>query len=140
MLHALVFLHVFSALLLGSFLALPLMIRRLETISNTERHGYVKALNSFTRVGHYALILLLLTGGGLIFSSTNKPSTLWVLAALILLLMISAFIGMISVNLKKLAGNKLETALAIRHVRRISNYSWITAVSIIIAVIVMTNR
>jgi hypothetical protein len=140
MLHVLIFLHVFSAVSLGSFVILPFLIRRLLFISDTERIGFITALISFTRVGHYALIILLLTGVGLIVSSTNKPSIFWVVTALVLLLIISATIGMLSGKLKKLIGSELRGDSIAKQVRRITIYSWLTAVSIIVAIIVMTGR
>lgn len=140
MVHVLIFLHVFSALLLGGFVILPFMIRRILFISDAERTGFITALIGFTRMGHYALVLLLFSGGGLILTSTNKPSALWMVAALVLLLIISAAIGLMSGKLKKLIGSELREDFAADHVRRIVKYSWLTAVSIIIAIIVMTAR
>lgn len=138
MFQALISLHVLSSLLLGTFVVLPFLVRRITTIPDREQAGFIKSLQIFTRFGHYALIVLLLTGGGLIFESTNKPPFLWTTSALILLLIISAAVGVLAGNLKKL--HTADEGLRSRPLRLIRFSSLVTAVSVLAAVLMMTNR
>lgn len=140
MFHVLVFLHVSSSVLLGSFVSLPLMTRRIILVSDSERRGYLIALASYTRVGHYALILLLLTGVGLMLNSSHKPSVLWDVCAFVLLLMIAAMIGVISRKLKALIGSASQSDSIAEYAQNTTIYSWIATACIIAEIIVMTSR
>lgn len=60
----LVFIHVISAFLLGSFLILPLMYKSLAKRAGDELKASLKTIHHYTRFGHYALILLFISGGG----------------------------------------------------------------------------
>lgn len=140
MYSSLVFVHVASALLLGSFLAFPFVLPSLLTRAGKELKLAVQLVTGFVRVSHYALILLVITGGWMVIGFAVYPSLMWVVLSLLLLLVIGALIGMIQKNLKRILHEK-ETELALSQLKtKLKTLGWISFVCIIAVVFIMTNR
>lgn len=139
MYSVLIFLHVASALLLGTYLVLPLVSGRLTDLSGPAREGFVMMLLNYLRAGHFALIGVLLTGGGLIGLAGSRPSVLWMVTAVLLVFVIGGVIGNINKGLKKLlAADKTGAGIA-GHARDVKVSGWIAAVAIVAAILIMTN-
>lgn len=136
----LVFLHVISAVFLGSFLALPFTIQSLAARTEDKLKMSVNTVLYFTRFGHYALILLFLSGGGMVIGYGSYPSMLWVTLSTIILIVIGGLMGVISKRMKLMKHTEsLEEALQ-ENLPKLKILSWVTFVLIIIAVFIMTNR
>ncbi|WP_340002605.1 DUF2269 family protein [Oceanobacillus sp. FSL K6-0127] len=136
----LVFIHVISAFLLGSFLILPLMYKSLAKRAGDELKASLKTIHHYTRFGHYALILLFISGGWMVIGYSSYPSMLWVLLSLTLLLLIGAVIGMISKRLKTIThAENAEKALQ-ENISKLKTFGWLTFTLVIIAAFIMTNR
>ncbi|TNJ67243.1 hypothetical protein FE784_06795 [Paenibacillus hemerocallicola] len=139
MYNALIFLHVTSALLLGTYVLFPLVSGRLTDLSGPAREGFVMMLLNYLRAGHFALIGVLLTGGGMIGLAGTRPSVLWMVTAVALVIVIGGVIGNINKGLKKLlAAGKAGSDIA-GHARDIKISGWIAAGAIVAAILIMTN-
>lgn len=136
----LVFVHVISAFLLGSFLILPLTFKSLANRAEDELKASLKTIHHFTRFGHYALILLFISGGWMVIGYSIYPSMLWVILSLILLLLIGAVIGMISQRLKFIAHAENTGRALLENISRLKTFGWLTFILIIAAAFIMTNR
>lgn len=134
--HALMFLHVISALLLGAFVIVPFITMRLHSLSAPEQTKIADVLLVFVKVGEIALVALLITGGVLISSSNRVPSGLWMALAFILLLIIGAFLGMAHGKLKAISKTDKSNP---GNINKLNTYSWLTAIAVILAIFVMTN-
>ncbi|MFC4618917.1 hypothetical protein ACFO4N_09270 [Camelliibacillus cellulosilyticus] len=139
MFNLLIFLHVASALLLGCYLLLPFLINRLTTATGQALESCIGLLLILTRASHVALIVLLLTGGGMISQLGTMPSLLWISLALVLLVIIGGVIGMISKRLKQLRAAAKEDQLKAKHIEKMKIYSWVAALAVIVAILIMTN-
>lgn len=73
MYQILVFVHVISALLLGSFLVLPWVIKTIYSRSGDEFIGDLRMALIFLRSGHYALIFLMISGGWMVVGYSAFP-------------------------------------------------------------------
>ncbi|WP_054860049.1 hypothetical protein [Gracilibacillus sp. JCM 18860] len=136
----LIFAHVLSALLLGSFLCLPIILRWLYTLTGNELRIGLKTTLAFTRVGHYALAFLLLTGGWMVIGYPPYPSVIWVVTSILLLVLIGAMIGIIHAKLKKVILTKQPEKLLLTYRTPLICYSWLTFLTIVAALFLMTNR
>ncbi|MBD0382792.1 hypothetical protein [Paenibacillus sedimenti] len=137
MYNVMIFLHVVSALLLGAYVLFPFFVGRAAALSGAAQESFVGLLSSFNRVGQFALIVALITGGAMIHQA--GPSVPWMIAAVVLLLIIGALTGMMGARMKKLiaagkAGQNTES-----HAGKIKTFSWIVAIAVILAVLMMTN-
>lgn len=140
MFSIIVFVHVISALFLGSFLSLPLVINRVFSRTGDELKSMLKMIVSFTRYGHYALISLLITGGWMGVAYSAYPSVLWVGIAVFLVIFIGGLIGMMHKKIKNtIASDNIEEKL-LENMAKIKLFSWMTFLFIMIAVFIMTNR
>ncbi|MEW9698326.1 hypothetical protein [Paenibacillus sp. SI8] len=137
MYHVMIFLHVVSALLLGSYVVFPFLAGRAGTLSGAAQESFVGLLRSFNRVGQFALIVAFITGGALI--SNAKPSVAWMITATVLLLIIGALSGMIGARTKKLLAAAKAGSNTASDVGKIKSFSWIAAIVVILAVLIMTN-
>jgi hypothetical protein len=138
MYNVMIFLHVVSALLLGSYVVLPFLVGRAASLSGAAQESFVGVLRSFNRVGQFALIVAFITGGALI--SSVKPSVAWMITATVLLLIIGALSGMIGARSKKLIAAAKASSSTASDVAKIKAFSWIAAIAVILAVLIMTNR
>ncbi|MED1203611.1 hypothetical protein [Heyndrickxia acidicola] len=137
--HILIFLHILSALLLGVFIIVPFIIKRLNTLSSLEQKELSGVLLGFVKVGEVALVGLLLTGGGMISEFGRIPSSLWMSITGVLLPIIGASLGMMHSKLKVLRAAKQAKNKTDGYHKRLQVYSWITMVSVLLAILVMTN-
>lgn len=135
-----VFLHVLGALFLGSFLVLPFAIHNLYSRTGKELMASLHTILSFTRAGHYALIVLFLTGGGLVMGYSAFPSILWVVIAGLFLIVIGGLIGMIGKELKHIYFEEKPAERLLERMAKLKGYSWLTGLTIVAALFVMTNR
>jgi hypothetical protein len=137
--HILIFLHVLSALLLGAFIIVPFIVKRLNTLSSLEQAELSGTLLILVKVGEIALIGLLLTGGGMISEFSEMPSSLWMTVSGILLLIIGALLGMMHGKLKVLSASNQDQNKTNGYRKKLQVYSWITMVAVLLAILVMTN-
>lgn len=136
----LVFFHVISAIFLGVFLTFPIIIKRLFSQTGQELKTVITTFLSFTRGGHYALVLILITGGWMTMSYSSYPSTEWVIIATLLLALIGAMIGMINTLLKKILSSEQPEENLINNRAKLKWYGWCLFLFIIAASFIMTNR
>ncbi|MFJ7755252.1 hypothetical protein ACQKGI_01025 [Peribacillus muralis] len=139
MYQLLVFIHVISALFLGSFLVLPWMIKTIFSRTGDEFIGFLRMALSFLRSGHYALIFLMVSGGGLVTGYSAFPSILWVSIAVVLLLLIGALMGMILKTFKKIIKEDYPSNHFAENLTKLRKMSWVMFLTILIAVLIMTN-
>ncbi|MEK4145977.1 hypothetical protein NST02_02680 [Robertmurraya sp. FSL W8-0741] len=136
----LVFFHVISAIFLGVFLTFPIIIKRLFSQTGQELKTVITTFLSFTRGGHYALVLILITGGWMTMGYSTYPSTEWVIIATLLLALIGAMIGMINTLLKKILSSEQPEENLINNRAKLKWYGWCLFLFIIAASFIMTNR
>ncbi|MFP3918498.1 hypothetical protein U5N28_11865 [Lysinibacillus telephonicus] len=136
----LVFIHVVSALFLGSFLTLPFIIHTISSRTGNELKTVLRTTLSFMRAGHYALVLLMISGGWMSFGYSSYPSILWVGIAIVLLVLIGGAIGMMHRNLKRIILSKYPENKLVENISKLNWYSWITFLFIMAVVFTMTNR
>lgn len=136
----LVFFHVISAIFLGVFLTFPIIIKRLFSQTGQELKTVITTFLSFTRGGHYALVLILITGGWMTMSYSSYPSTEWVIIATLLLALIGAMIGMINTLLKKILSSEQPEEILINNRAKLKWYGWCLFLFILAASFIMTNR
>lgn len=139
MYQLLVFIHVTSALFLGSFLVLPWIIKTMFPRSGDEFMGFLRMALSFFRSGHYALIFLLISGGYMVIGYSAFPSILWVIIAIFLLLLMGAMMGMIHKTFKGIIKAEYPRNHFAESLTKLRTMSWIMFFTILIAVLIMTN-
>ncbi|AOH54752.1 hypothetical protein ABE28_010355 [Peribacillus muralis] len=139
MYQLLVFIHVISAIFLGSFLVLPWMIKTIFSRTGDEFIGFLRMALSFLRSGHYALIFLMVSGGWMVTGYSAFPSILWVSIAVVLLLLIGALMGMILKTLKKIIKEDYPSNHFAENLTKLRTMSWVMFLTILIAVLIMTN-
>ncbi len=139
MYQLLVFIHVTSALFLGSFLVLPWVIKAMLSRTSGELIGFLKMASSFLRSGHYALIVLIITGGWMVVGYSAFPSILWVTTAVMILLLIGAMMGMIHKTLKKMIISGHQQNKLVTNTAKLKTLSWVTFSAILIVILIMTN-
>jgi uncharacterized membrane protein len=131
------YLHVVSAVLMGSYLVLPFLSGRAAALSGQEQQSYCSLLIILNRVGQIALVISLLTGGAMIH--TAGVSTAWMITAIVLVLAIGATSGIMGASLKKmLIASKAETSTSVP-ASKVQTFSWLSAILILFIVYVMTN-
>jgi hypothetical protein len=131
------FLHVVSAILMGSYLVLPFLSGRAAALSGQEQQSNVSLLITLNRVGQIALVIALLTGGAMI--SSAGVSVAFMITAIILVLAIGATSGIMGASLKKmLVASKAETSTS-APASKVQTFSWLSAILILFIVYVMTN-
>lgn len=136
----LVFIHVVSALFLGSFLSLPFIIHTIFSLTGNELITVLKTTLNFIRAGHYALVLLMISGGWMTIGYSSYSSILWAGIAIVLLVMIGGTIAMTHRILKNIILSKYPEKKLIENISMIKWYSWITFLFIMAAVFIMTNH
>ncbi|MCJ7841624.1 hypothetical protein MUB24_12095 [Lederbergia sp. NSJ-179] len=136
----LVFLHVVSSFVLGSFISLPFIINTISSRTGNELKTVLQTISSFMRAGHYALVLLSISGGWMIFAYSSYPSVLWIGMAIVLVVLMGGSIGMNHTNLKRIIVSKYPEKEVLENMPKLRLYSWITFLFIIAAVFIMTNR
>jgi hypothetical protein len=136
----LVFIHVVSALFLGSFLSLPFIIHTIFSRMGNELKTVLNTTLSFMRAGHYALVLLMFSGGWMSFRYSSYPLILWAGITIVLLVLIGGTIAMTHRNLKRIILSKYPEKKLAENVSTLKLYSWITFLFIMAAVFTMTNR
>jgi hypothetical protein len=139
MYHLLLLVHVISAVLLGSYLTLPWQIKKMPTIPRDNLVLRINFIQSYTRAGHYSLILLLVSGGLMIIIYSAFPSIIWVVVSFTTLLFIGAFMGMINKKLRQIKDSKKTEVLLKKNFKVLSMFSWALFVCILFALIIMTN-
>lgn len=131
--------HVISAVLLGSYLTLPWQIKKTPNIPRDNLVLRINFIQSYTRAGHYSLILLLVSGGLMIAIYSAFPSIIWVVVSFTTLLFISAFMGMIKKKLSQIKDSEKPEDLLKKNFKVLSMFSWALFVCILFALIIMTN-
>ncbi|MGG3572646.1 hypothetical protein ABES80_09200 [Bacillus gobiensis] len=139
MFQLLLFLHVTSALFLGSYLVLPWLMKQRYLRSGDEFKGFLQSVLKFTRSAHYALIGLLITGFLMIVLRSAFPSVLWITIAIGLLLGIGAMIGMIDKKFKQILKSDHPKQLMSDQARTLNLYSWMAFFFILASIVIMTN-
>lgn len=139
MYHLLLLVHVISAVLLGSYITLPWQIKKMLTIPRDNLVLRINLIQSYTRAGHYSLILLLVSGGLMIVIYSAFPSIIWVVVSFTTLLFIGAFMGMIKKKLRQIKDSEKPEDLLKRNFKVLSMFSWALFVCILFALIIMTN-
>jgi hypothetical protein len=134
-----IFLHVVSALLLGAYVMFPFLVGRAATLSGAAQESFVGVIATINRIGQFSLIVTFLTGGAMISQVDPKPSVLWMISSIVLLLIVGAIQGMIGGRIKKLIANSKAGKSTASDAAKIKTFSWIAAVAVIVAVLIMTN-
>ncbi|MCD1258910.1 hypothetical protein B5M42_008680 [Paenibacillus athensensis] len=135
--NVLLFLHVLSALLLGSYVVFPFVAGRAASLSGAAQTGFLGLLSTLNRIGQFSLIVVFLTGGGMIHA--YEPPVSWMITAVVLLLIIGAVTGMMGSRIKKaLTASKAGGSIS-ADAGKVRTYSWIAAIAVIAAIFVMTN-
>ncbi|SEB88761.1 hypothetical protein [Paenibacillus sp. GP183] len=131
------FLHVISAILMGSYLVLPFLSGRAAALSGLEQQSNVSLLITLNRVGQIALVVALLTGGAMI--STAGVSVAFMITAIILVLAIGATSGIMGSSLKKmLDASKADSSTSVP-ASKVQTFSWLSAILILFIVYIMTH-
>lgn len=139
MYQLLIFIHVISALFLGSFLVLPWVMKKISSRSGDEFIGFLRMALSFLRTGHYSLIFLLISGGWMVTGYSAFPSILWVIIAVALLLLMGAMMGMIHKTFKGTMMSEHPRNHFTENLTKLRVMSWVMFVTIAMAVLIMTN-
>lgn len=134
-----IFLHVVSALLLGAYVMFPFLVGRAATLSGAAQESFVGVIASINRIGQFSLIVTFLTGGAMVSQVDPMPSVLWMISSIVLLLIVGAITGMIGGRIKKLIANSKAGKSTASDAAKIKSFSWIAAVAVILAVLIMTN-
>ncbi len=134
-----IFLHVLSALLLGAYVMFPFLVGRAATLSGAAQESFVGMITTINRIGQFSLIVTFLTGGAMVSQVDPMPSVLWMISSIVLLLIVGAITGMIGGRLKKLIANSKAGKSTASDAAKIKTFSWIAAVAVIVAVLIMTN-
>lgn len=134
-----IFLHVVSALLLGAYVMFPFLVGRAATLSGAAQESFVGVITKINRIGQFSLIVTFLTGGAMVSQVDPKPSVLWMISSVVLLLIIGAITGMIGGRIKKLIANSKAGKSTASDAAKIKTFSWIAAIAVIVAVLIMTN-
>lgn len=138
MFSVMIFLHVISALLLGVYVVFPFVAGRSASLSGAGQESFVGLLSFFNRIGQFALIVSFITGGAMIHSA--GVSVPWMIISVVLLLIIGAVTGMLGSRMKKLVAAAKAGTSVVSDAAKIRAYSWIAAISVIVAVFFMLNR
>jgi hypothetical protein len=131
--------HVISAVLLGSYLTLPWQIKKTTNIPRDNLVLRINFIQSYTRAGHYSLILLLVSGSLMIVIYSAFPSVIWVVVSCTTLLFISVFMGLIKKKLRQIKDSEKPEDLLKKNYKVLSIFSWALFVCILFALIIMTN-
>ncbi|MDF2653228.1 MAG: hypothetical protein K0Q73_9033 [Paenibacillus sp.] len=134
-----IFLHVVSALLLGAYVMFPFFVGRAATLSGAAQESFVGVIATINRIGQFSLIVTFLTGGAMVSQVDPMPSVLWMISSIVLLLIVGAISGMIGGRIKKLIANSKAGKSTASDAAKIKTFSWIAAVAVIVAVLIMTN-
>lgn len=134
-----IFLHVVSALLLGAYVMFPFLVGRAATLSGAAQESFVGLIAYINRIGQFSLIVTFLTGGAMVSQVDPMPSMLWMISSIVLLLIVGAITGMIGGRIKKLIANSKAGKSTASDAAKIKSFSWIAAVAVILAVLIMTN-
>lgn len=139
MYQLLVFIHVTSALFLGSFLVLPWIIKSMFSRSEDELLSFLPIVLGFVRAGHYALVFMLISGGWMVMGYSAFPSILWVIIAVALLFLMGAMIGMIHQTFKGILKSEQPQMNFTENQIKLKTVSWVMFITILMAVMIMTN-
>lgn len=131
--------HVISAVLLGSYLTLPWQIKKMRNVPRDNLVLCIDFIQSYTRTGHYSLILLLVSGGLMIVIYSAFPSIIWVVVSGITLLLIGAFMGMIKKRLRQIKDSEKPEDLLQKNFKVLSMFSWTLFFCILFALVIMTH-
>lgn len=138
MYHVMIFLHVISALLLGSYVVFPFIVGRAASLSGAGQESFMGLLSTINRIGQFSLIVTFISGGAMI--SEVDPSALWMILSVVLLVIVGAVTGMLGSRIKKLRANSAAGKSIVTDAAKIKVFSWIGAVAVVVAVFIMTNR
>jgi hypothetical protein len=131
------FLHVVSAVLLGSYLLVPFLSGRAAALSGIEQQSQVSLLITLNRIGQFSLVVALITGGAMIHSA--GVAVLWMILTVILFLALGAASGILGVNLKKmLVASKEESSTSIP-ASKVQTFSWISGIVLLLLIYIMTH-
>ncbi|MDR6552919.1 hypothetical protein [Paenibacillus qinlingensis] len=139
MYQVMIFLHVISALMLGSYVVFPFIVGRAASLSGAGQESFMGLLSTMNRVGQFSLIVTFLSGGAMVSQIDPMPSALWMAVAVILLVIVGAVTGMIGGRIKKLKANSAAGKSTATDAAKIKTFSWIASISVILAILVMTN-
>ncbi|KRF03596.1 hypothetical protein ASG89_02175 [Paenibacillus sp. Soil766] len=135
--HVMLFLHVISALLLGSYVVFPFIVGRAASLSGAGQESFMGLLSTINRIGQFALIVTFISGGAMV--SEGNFSGLWMALAIILLVIVGAVTGMIGGRIKKLRANSAAGINTAADAAKIKTFSWIASIAVILAIVIMTN-
>lgn len=133
-----VFLHVLGAVGMGFYLIFPFLTMKISSLNKQAQEGYVQALVTANRFGQFLLILQLLTGGYLIGKDeADVYSTVWMITAIVLLVLVGAFGGMLGGPLKRIANATQTGAGTEKDISKITMFSILLAVVLLAIVVLM---
>jgi hypothetical protein len=135
--HVMLFLHVISALLLGSYVVFPFIVGRAASLSGAGQESFMGLLATINRIGQFSLIVTFISGGAMV--SEGSFSGLWMTLAIVLLVIVGAVTGMIGGRIKKLRANSAAGKNTLADAAKIKTFSWIGSIAVILAIVIMTN-
>ncbi|OCT11700.1 hypothetical protein A8709_27900 [Paenibacillus pectinilyticus] len=139
MYHVMIFLHVISALLLGAYVIFPFIVGRAASLSGAAQESFMGLLSTINRIAQFSLIVTFISGGAMIGDMDPKPPVIWMVLAIVLLVIVGAIQGMIGGRIKKLKANSSAGKNTASDAAKIKTFSWIGAIAVIAAVLIMTN-
>lgn len=129
------FLHVLSAVLIGFYLFVPIILMRLSKQSIASSEGSVRTLALLNRIGQYVLIVAFLTGGYMV--SKFDLSVIWMILSVVLILVMFGLSGVMSKPLKRLVEAYGRGEAAEDELRKTVRLSAINAAAFLLILIIM---
>lgn len=139
MFSIMIFIHVISAVLMGSFLVFPFFSGRAASLEGQEQLSYVSLLITLNRVAQFALVVAFLTGGAMLSNKEISISVPWMITAIILFLAVAAASGIMGANLKKIVAANKAAASSSAAASKVQSFSWISAIVLLLVLYVMTH-
>ncbi|MBP1989486.1 hypothetical protein [Paenibacillus eucommiae] len=132
-----IFIHVISAVLMGSYLVFPFLAGRAAALTGQEQASYTGLLITLNRVGQFSLIVAFITGGAMI--SKVDVSVIWMIVAIVLLIAIGATTGIMGSNLKRLIVANKEVSTTSVAASKVQTLSWVSGIILLVILYVMTH-
>lgn len=133
MLDVILYLHVLSAIMMGIYLLLPFLAKRVEALeSGASQYGFLHVLFAMNRAAQYALAIAFLTGGYMV--SKGPYSVLWMALSIILFLAITAISGIMGKRMRLALAEPSGSAIS----GRIGSIKTLSAINGILFFIIIT--
>lgn len=127
------YLHVLSAVMMGIYLLLPFLAKRVQALeSGTAQYGFLHVLFAMNRAAQFALMIAFLTGGYMV--SKAPYSILWMVLSIVLFLAIAALSGIMGKRMRLALAEASGSAIS----KQIGSIKTLSAINGILFFIVLT--